>query len=151
MIVRVVTKMFRAFICGAHSVGKTTLVDEVGKETGLHVEREVARKVIQELNLQREDFDPKIHPEKFEELQFRIVEAQCEVERRNVALDRPYIADRGIDPIVYSIVYLGETATTRLLDLPSTKECIERWVEDCILSAVSSTEYVTNCKDLSCL
>ena len=107
-------------------MGKTTLVNEIAKQTGFHVENEVARSVIRSLNLQRDDFDPKLNPNKFEELQRGILEAQCEIERRNVALDRAYIADRGIDPIVYSIVYLGEDATRRLLQLPAAKECIER-------------------------
>ena len=118
--------MLRVFICGAHSVGKTTLVDEVGKEVNLHVEAEVARKVIKDLNLRREDFDPKINPAKFEELQEKILEAQCEVERRNLCNGTSYIADRGIDPLVYALVYLGEDSMKRLLNLPSCKECVDR-------------------------
>lgn len=118
--------MLRVFICGAHSVGKTTLVDEIGKEVNLHVEAEVARKVIKDLNLQREDFDPKINPAKFEELQEKILEAQCMVEGRNSKDGTSYIADRGIDPLVYALVYLGEDSMKRLLNLPSCKECINR-------------------------
>ena len=69
-------KMLRVFICGAHSVGKTTLVDEVGKELpNIHKQAEVARKVIKDLNLRREDFDPRINPAKFEELQIKIAVA----------------------------------------------------------------------------
>ena len=68
--------MLRVFICGAHSVGKTTLVDEVGKELpNIHKQAEVARKVIKDLNLRREDFDPRINPAKFEELQIKIAVA----------------------------------------------------------------------------
>ena len=118
--------MLRVFVCGAHSVGKTTLVNAVGKELNLHVEAEVARKVIKDLNLQREDFDPKFNPSKFEELQEKILEAQCKVEERNSRNGTPYIADRGIDPVVYSQLYLGEGSMKRLLNLPSTKECINR-------------------------
>ena len=118
--------MLRVFICGAHSTGKTTLVNEVGKELNLHVEAEVARKVIKDLNLRREDFDPNINPAKFEELQEKILEAQCEVEGRNARNGTSYIADRGIDPLVYALVYLGEENMTRLLNLPSCKECINR-------------------------
>ena len=118
--------MLRVFVCGAHSVGKTTLVNAVGKELNLHVEAEVARKVIKDLNLQREDFDPKLNPTKFEELQERILEAQCKVEEHNARNGTSYIADRGIDPVVYSQLYLGESSMKRLLNLPSTKECINR-------------------------
>lgn len=118
--------MLRVFVCGAHSVGKTTLVNGVGRELDLHVEAEVARKVIRDLNLRREDFDPKINPSKFEELQERILEAQCKVEQSNSRSGTSYIADRGIDPLVYSQLYLGEDSMKRLLNLPSTKECIDR-------------------------
>lgn len=119
--------MLRVFVCGAHSVGKTTLVNEVGRQLNLHVEAEVARKVIKDLNLRREDFDPNTNPSKFEELQERILEAQCKVEENNSKNGTPYIADRGIDPIVYSLLYLGEDSMKRLLSLPSSKECINRW------------------------
>lgn len=115
------------FICGAHSTGKTTLVNEVGKELDLHVEAEVARKVIKDLNLRLEDFDPKVKPRKFEELQEKILEAQCEVEGRNARSGTSYIADRGIDPIVYALLYLGRESMARLLNLPSCKECIDRY------------------------
>lgn len=118
--------MLRVFICGAHSVGKTTLVNEVGKQLNLHVEAEVARKVITDLNLRREDFDPKTNPSKFEELQERILEAQCKVEEKHSRSGTPYIADRGIDPLVYSLMYLGENSMKRLLSLPSSQECISR-------------------------
>lgn len=118
--------MLRVFICGAHSTGKTTLVNAVGKELNLQVEAEVARKVIKDLNLRREDFDPMTNPSKFEELQERILEAQCKVEERNLGNGTPYIADRGIDPVVYALLYLGDGSMKRLLNLPSTKECIDR-------------------------
>lgn len=118
--------MLRVFICGAHSVGKTTLVNEVGKRLNLHVEAEVARKVITDLNLRREDFDPKTNPSKFEELQERILEAQCKVEEQHSRSGTPYIADRGIDPLVYSLMYLGENSMKRLLSLPSSQECLSR-------------------------
>ena len=118
--------MIRVFVCGAHSVGKTTLVNAVGEELNIHVEAEVARKVIADLNLRREDFDPLVNPAKFEELQEKILEAQCTVEKRNSSNGRSYIADRGIDPLVYSTVYLGEESTRKLLNLPSTRECINR-------------------------
>ena len=118
--------MLRVFICGAHSTGKTTLVKEIGRELSLHVEAEVARKVIADLNLRREDFDPKLNPEKFEELQLKIIEAQSAVEGRNLRNGTSYIADRGIDPFVYAFVYLGEDSMRKLLELPICKESINR-------------------------
>lgn len=119
--------MLRVFICGAHSTGKTTLVNEVGKELNLHVEAEVARNVITDLNLRREDFDPNSNPEKFEQLQEKILEAQSVVEKRNSRTGTSYIADRGIDPLVYALVYLGEDSMKKLLDLPTCKESINRY------------------------
>ena len=118
--------MQRVFICGAHSTGKTTLVRQVSNRTGIHIESEVARNIIRDLRWSREDFDPKVNPSRFEELQEKISQAQCTMERRNVLLRRSYIADRGPEFLIYAAVYLGPESMQRLLRLATAVECLER-------------------------
>ncbi|XP_019625578.1 PREDICTED: uncharacterized protein LOC109470921 [Branchiostoma belcheri] len=120
--------LLRVFLCGAQSTGKTTLLNDLTTEVPkIHGEPEVARRVIQGLGLTREDFDYKKNPKGFEDLQLKILDAQCETERTNAAAGRDYIADRGIDPVVYAHVCLGENAKQRLLETQQAKECIERY------------------------
>ena len=134
------TKMQRVFVCGAHSTGKSTLVQEVSKRIPhIHVESEVARRIIRDLKLSREDFDPQTNPRKFEELQERIIEAQCVLERRNALLGRSYIADRGPDPLIYATLYLGWESTQRLLRLPTTLECLDRLASNFSFNITSSS------------
>ncbi|CAH1258238.1 Hypp1979 [Branchiostoma lanceolatum] len=119
--------ILRVFLCGAHSTGKTTLLTDLGKAVRIHGEPEVARKVIKDMGLTREHLDYKKNPKAFEDLQLKILDAQCETERRNAEAGRDYIADRGIDPVVYADVCLGEDAKQRLLGSHQAKECIERY------------------------
>ena len=117
-------------LCGAHSVGKTTLLkrllDEPGLE-GFRPESELARRVIEEKKLQRADFDHKEHPVVFETLQADILKKQNEVEEKNTQKGDPYLMDRGLDPVVYARCYLGDEAYKRLLDMPCTKEILQRY------------------------
>ena len=124
----IAVKMKRIFICGAHSTGKSTLVQQIAKRIPIHVESEVARKIIEDLKLKREDFDPRVNPARFEELQEMIIEAQSELEKQNALLGRSYISDRGPDPLIYAEMYLGKNKLSRLLSLPTTHECIDRFV-----------------------
>ncbi|XP_031565696.1 uncharacterized protein LOC116300872 [Actinia tenebrosa] len=117
----------RIFLCGAHSVGKTTLAKEIVKETNVYMMTEIARKIIRDKGMKREDFEPKSHPEKFFELQRLIIEAQAKKERENDEVGLNYVSDRGIDPVVYASLYIGKEAADRLLRLSETKEIIRRY------------------------
>ncbi|XP_035673971.1 uncharacterized protein LOC118414202 [Branchiostoma floridae] len=119
--------ILRVFLCGAHSTGKTTLLNDLSQAVRIHGEPEVARKVIQDMGLTREDLDYRKNPRAFEDLQLKILDAQCATERRNAEAGRDYIADRGIDPVVYAAVCLGNDAKQRLMGTNQAKECIERY------------------------
>ena len=120
--------MIRVFICGAHSTGKTTVLNRLLSEPGndLHGETEVARRVIKDLGWHRDDFDPTKHPERFFDLQMKIIQAQCQVNRKNNDLKRSYISDRGVDPLIYCKMYLGEERLNELLNVKEAMECLER-------------------------
>lgn len=116
----------RIFLCGAHSVGKTTLAKEIVKDRNFHMMTEIARKIIQDKGMKREDFEPKTHPQIFLDLQRQIIEAQAMREKENDNQGLNYVSDRGIDPVVYASMYVGEEDGERLLELPETKEIIRR-------------------------
>ena len=120
--------MFRVFICGAHSTGKTTLLDRLLSEPdqNLNVVNEVARKIIAEHGWQREDFDPKIHPDTFYELQLKILQEQLRKDKELCARNTSYISDRGLDPIIYCKMYLGEEWFRKILNSIEAKECMKR-------------------------
>lgn len=127
-------KLLRVFICGAQSTGKTTLLHDVGAQCGgdFHCESEVARNLIKSLGINPRSISPTKRPAEFETLQYEIVAAQCQVERRNAILGRNYIADRGIDPVVYTHIHLGLEAKKQMLNNPLVQECIERYKQSLI-------------------
>ncbi|XP_071941216.1 uncharacterized protein [Antedon mediterranea] len=125
-------RLVRVYLCGAHSTGKTTLLGDVCKELpDIKKESEIARQVLDGMSPEdrRTAIDYRNQPEKFEQLQRLILESQCEVDRKNALNEdlEGYIADRGIDPVVYAALYLGDKAKDSLLSLPVTKECIQRF------------------------
>ncbi|XP_071941213.1 uncharacterized protein [Antedon mediterranea] len=136
--------ILRVFLCGAHSTGKTTLLEDVVKAmpVGLHYEEEIARRLIRELDLSIEERDPYTKPDVFEEFQRMVFKGQCEMERNNEDSNRDYIADRSIDPVVYTSVYLGVDAKNRLLELPYVKECIERYKNSIIFAVYPHEECI---------
>ena len=130
----------RAFLCGAHSVGKTTLLQELQRSitckdfSSTRFESEVARTVIADMKLELKNRDPSTHPDKFEDLQNEILLKQSAIEKRNdsLAFERCfYFMDRAaIDPLVYARVYLGDDAYESLVSRPHAQECINRYRND---------------------
>lgn len=116
----------RIFLCGAHSVGKTTLAQAIAKETGFLIVSEIARTIIKDQGWKRDDYEPRSNPEGFKKLQQLIIESQAEVERNHDEQGQSYICDRAIDPVVYTRLYLGETDADELLKQESTKQNIKR-------------------------
>ena len=119
--------MIRVFICGAQSTGKTTLFDSLLSEpdNDLHGEAEVARKIIEDLRWQREDFEPTKNPDNFYDLQLKIMKGQSQIDKTNNDLKRSYISDRGIDPLIYCKMHL-EGRFEELLGTEEAKECLKR-------------------------
>eukprot|EP00118_Oscarella_pearsei_P027676 m.1400 g.1400 ORF g.1400 m.1400 type:complete len:199 (+) comp6392_c0_seq2:60-656(+) len=124
------------FLCGVHSVGKTTLLQQLSSRCSegsqMHFQSEVARSVIREIGLQTQQLIPRKQQDQFEDLQDRILQRQCKVERGISSSKYPsgYVMDRGIDPLVYSRYYLGEEAYQRLLARPHAQECVSRYKDE---------------------
>ena len=121
----------RIILCGASSVGKTTVATQWCKvhEQYYHIQ-EVARDVMKEHNLTRVDMesslkdDPK--KEVFLNLQRLILKAQNQHEL-SIPSNTPYISDRGPDPIVFAYVYGDLSAAKNLAESSEGKQCLERY------------------------
>lgn len=121
----------KIILCGASSVGKTTVATQWCKNYKhfFHIQ-EVARDVMREHNLSRDDMeqslknDPK--KEVFLNLQQLILKAQNQHELK-VPPDTPYISDRGPDPIVFAYVYGDLNAADNLAESAEGKQCLERY------------------------
>ena len=123
--------MARIILCGASSVGKTTVATQWCKKHKeyYHIQ-EVARDVMKEHNLTREDMEKSLKgdPKKvvFLNLQRLILIAQNQHEL-NIPSSTPYISDRGPDPIVFAYVYGDLGAAKSLAESPEGKQCLERY------------------------
>ncbi|XP_028403013.1 uncharacterized protein LOC114525785 [Dendronephthya gigantea] len=120
--------MLRVFICGAHSSGKTTLLQSLLVEPGhdFHVVNEIARKILAKNRWQAEDFNPKINPATFYEFQLQILRAQWHSDVELCRQNTTYISDRGLDPIIYCKMYLGEEWFRKIMNTKEAEECIKR-------------------------
>jgi len=94
----------RIFICGAHSVGKSTLVQAfLHKHTQWKVIQEIGRGLLQDMNITRDDLEKS---EVREQFQRKILQKQDEQE---ALLENNYISDRGIDGFVYTKLHCSES------------------------------------------
>ena len=120
----------RILLCGASSVGKTTLAEDWVKKHPEYVYlREVARKVMPANSIMREDVIASLKtPEKsvFIKLQNLIIQEQ---NRQELALGncQAVISDRGPDPLAYICQLKGEQAADDCSKLPSATACLERY------------------------
>lgn len=74
----------RIYISGAHSTGKTTVINDLRPHLpGVRVEMETARQIIKKHGWKREDFDPKQCPHIFEQLNSEILLANIKIEKEN--------------------------------------------------------------------
>ena len=121
-------------LCGASSIGKSTLAQEWCQK---HVEyariEEVARDIMKSSNLTRDDLTASIQTDKrvFLDLQLQIMEEQ---NRRETELDgRPFISDRGPDPIVYAALHADQASADRLCAHEASAACLQRYRTDCMV------------------
>ena len=71
----------RIYICGPHSTGKTTLLNDIVPHlTGIDVISEVARDIIRHHSWTRGQFLPDKHPDVFLQLNKEILQKQIEID-----------------------------------------------------------------------
>ncbi|XP_026695714.2 uncharacterized protein LOC113475596 [Ciona intestinalis] len=121
-------------ICGAHSTGKTTLIEflqsyEDFVELGVGVQEEVARKVVVEGGITQKMLEDK---NIFHELNVKIIETlfgkQQEVETKDLKL---VLWDRGImDALTYLLTYVGVVAYQDALKMDIVETMLRRWQDE---------------------
>ena len=121
-------------LCGASSIGKSTLAQEWCKK---HVEYapidEVARDIMKSSSLTRDDLTASIQTDKrvFLGLQLQIMEEQNR--RESELAGRAFISDRGPDPIVYAALHADQTSADRLCAHAAAAACFQRYRTDCMV------------------
>ena len=130
----------RIVLCGASSVGKTTLAEDFLKKHGEYVYvREVARGVMKSNSITREDVVASLKtPDKstLSLLQNLIFPEQ---NRQELALGdcKAVIQDRGPDPLAYMCQLKGNEAADELSQTPAAVACLERYRSaDCLVVVV---------------
>ena len=122
-------------MCGASSVGKTTLANDwCSKHKDYHHIQEIARDIMRRKGITREDLLTSLDTEDmtlFFDLQCHIMEEQNQ--RELATCGEPFISDRGPDPLVYVYERMGQEGLDRLLATPATTECLQRYRESLVV------------------
>ena len=120
----------RIVLCGASSAGKTTTADDwCNKHPEFHHLTEIARGVMRDRGITREDLKESYNSEDksffldFERLLFE------EQNARESALPpgRPVILDRGPDPLAFVHFHVGQKEAEELASRPEAQRCLERY------------------------
>ncbi|KAL3879086.1 hypothetical protein ACJMK2_031400 [Sinanodonta woodiana] len=116
--------MTHIYLCGAHSTGKTTLMNNLKSHLRVKFVEEVARNIIHEHGWSSSDFAPKTNPHNFEILTAEILQKQIQLSEEYEHMDT--IFERCLDPLVYEELYIGPTTKTKLYDTPGLEQWIQR-------------------------
>ena len=135
----------RIVLCGANSVGKTTLAEDWCKK---HEEYtyivEVARDVMKKHGIMREDVRTSLKtPEKYALLRLQDLIFQ-EQNRQELAHEscKALIVDRGPDPLAFLCQLKDQTAADDMSKSPAASACIERYRSSCLVVVVGLLETV---------
>ena len=118
--------MSRIILCGASSVGKTTLSNDWCSRNAEYTQiQEVARDVMLELGISREDMTESLKTDKkevFFHFQESIFKEQNKREAELTEKKLRFISDRGPDPLVYTFLQ-DEQVAYELFEQAAVKEC----------------------------
>jgi len=109
----------RIYMTGAHSVGKTTIVNHIAEEYDINRINEVAREVLRDYNMGLNEIRGDLQTCK--KFQRTVLKRQIEKEKNT---EEPFISDRGIDIFSYIAMYTH--------DLQNILK--EEWTQDYIKS-----------------
>ena len=100
------------YICGAHGTGKSTLVKKLVEQLKWPTIGEIGRNLLTEMNIDRDDLK-KENVRK--EYQTKYILKQCQAEAS--LSEQNFIADRGIDSLVYAAFYVNGAFYQELLQV----------------------------------
>jgi predicted ATPase len=72
----------RIYLSGAHSTGKTTILNDLKSHLNICFEEEIARKVIRQFMWERDEFMPDTNPKNFLKLNEEILRQQIQIDER---------------------------------------------------------------------
>ncbi|KAK3090691.1 hypothetical protein FSP39_013763 [Pinctada imbricata] len=117
----------KIYISGAHSTGKTTLINDLKPYVNhLSFEEEIARDIIKQYKWERNDFLPSEKPRNFEKLNTEILRAQISLANNYEESQRDFLCDRCMDPLAYAKVYLDDESVQRMLGIPGINEWFQK-------------------------
>ena len=115
----------RIYLSGAHSTGKTTILNDLKSHLNICFEEEIARKVIRQFMWERDEFMPDTNPKNFLKLNEEILRQQIQIDERYRRASEGFIVDRCIDPLIYIERYIGVEAKQNLDHIPD----LTAWTE----------------------
>ena len=127
----------RIILCGASSVGKTTLAkDWIERHSEYAHIHEVARDVMKQHSLSRDDIIESLKTTEkttFLRLQELIFEEQNRQEIALTKSERAFISDRGPDPLAYVSLKQSPEAADILAQTSAASSCLERYRKSLVL------------------
>ncbi|XP_060583365.1 uncharacterized protein LOC132739631 [Ruditapes philippinarum] len=137
--------ILRIYICGPHSTGKTTLLNDLRPHLGdVTVVEEVARGIIKNHGWSRDDFIPDKHPDVFRQLNEEILEAQIANDIKYSSSGEDFICDRALDPIIYCGYYVSEQAKEAMYKLHGIHEWLDRMRRSFVILVSPHPECITD-------
>lgn len=118
--------MFRIYLCGAHSTGKTTILEHVSERFEVNTVKETAREIIQKYGGNLCDIRSNLEISK--KFQRDILQQQIQKEKRT---EEPFIADRGLDILAYFSEYTKDLS--RVVEKEYVKNYIESYKDDDVI------------------
>lgn len=113
----------KIFLVGAHSTGKTTILEHIYERYNINKIHETAREIIQKYGGSLKDIRCDLELSK--RFQRDIIEQQIEKEKRT---DNPFIADRGLDIIAYFCEHTLDTS--EILSKDYVREYLNKYKDD---------------------
>ena len=134
-------------LCGASSVGKTTLAEDWLKKHGDYAYlEEVARGVMERSSIMRKDVDASLETDAKEvliRLETLIFEEQNRQELAYCNPDAAVIVDRGPDPLAFLCQLKDQQAADDLSKTPAASACLERYRQPhCLMVVVGLLEEI---------
>ena len=137
-------------LCGASSVGKTTLAEDWLKKHGTEYQylEEVARGVMEKHSIMREDVDASLKTEEKRvliRLETLIFEEQ---NREELAFQsrgyKAVVVDRGPDPLAFLCQLKDQQAADDLSQTPAASACLDRYRNSCLVVVVGLLDNIVD-------
>lgn len=133
-------------LCGAHSTGKTHLInqlredlepDPVSGTARFSFIVEIARGIMSERSWNRDTLSA--HPSVLRKLQTLILMKQNDVESNAIRLGHSFVSDRGLDPLAYLLFYCHKGEFHDACNLPCVKSMVKRCIHHSLVIILAPT------------